>query len=160
METNTVEPTEAGISEFIVNSTKAYWAANSQPFMLQDISPALKLRNIDYKSVIGADITLKQFVSRLSDQVTLIIDPKHPAKIGLVPRGQSFTFEPKTQSVEVATPVEMISLPTKKVYKSPRPKFAVLNFLEALSKLTPEELSTVSIPISVLAKIVGTDDEN
>ncbi len=160
METNTVEPTEAGISEFIVNNTKAYWAANSQPFMLQDISPSLKLRNVDYKSIIGAETTLKQFVSKLSDQVTLIIDPKHPAKIGLVPNGESFTFEPKTRSVEVTIPVEEVPLQTKRVYKSPRPKFAVLNFLEALSKLTPEELSTVSIPISVLAKIVGTDDEN
>jgi len=150
-----IEPTKAGIGAFIIDSTNEYWASNSQPYLLGWISPALKLHAIDYREII-APHTLKEFVSTLSESVTMVIHPEHKSKIGLIPMGESFSFEPDS---EAGGEAKEKPSDTKRAYRSPRPKFAVLNFLEALSKLTPEELSSVSIPISVLVKIVGSADE-
>jgi hypothetical protein len=152
-----VEGTKESIARFISRRTIAEWRNSSKPYMLNQISPELMSKDIDYKKVIYP-LTLKQFAMSIGPDVKMIIHPTQKSKIGLVPKDQMFDFQGTEAESDFSQRTSSSS--PKKHYKISRAKFAVLNFLDALNKLDDKELESVVIPVSVLAKLVGVTDED
>jgi hypothetical protein len=142
------------LADYIVSRTNQEWQENAFPYLLSRISPELDKSNVDYKPLIAPQ-TLKNFTLTLGDRVRLVQHPLHRARIGLVPAHVDFEFDSPNLS-DVSSPAAPRSDSKRRLKVQPR--YAVLNFLEALAELTPEEVDKVQIPISVLAKIVKNED--
>lgn len=104
---------------------------------------------MNYREIIEPQ-TLKQFVSSLTDNVQVVQHPAQKSKIGLIPEGESYSFPAFDDGIATLMPSK-----AHKVSPSRNPRYVVLNFLEALSQLEAEELEKVSIPISVLVRLLG-----
>lgn len=138
--------------EFLVSETRSHWDLLQQPLYLADIPSLLReKKSIDYKTILG-DQRLKAFSEETSGDSSYLV-VKHPfqkAKIGLIPVGESFTF------------------PEEKIVVSPRawwsPKVEeretntnriTLEFLKAVSGLTPEEQASIVIPTHIIVKLLN-----
>jgi hypothetical protein len=143
-----MEKTTGALSEFITSKTKEHWDDTQTPWLLADVAPALREEGFDYKALI-APLTLKQFAAGMSGKVKVIQHSTHKAQIGLVPDGATYSFEQKASEPKGGSKDE----PGPK--HPPRSnKYVVLNFLQALSSLSDEDLEKVVVPTSVLAKLL------
>ena len=137
--------TEDTIVDFLTAKTKAAWE-EEQPYLLSFAGPDLTEAQIDYRSILDGE-RLKAFVERTSgeDRYQLVKHPHQKAKVGLVPHGAEFQFD------EVDQEEALVSQDT---LRSMQPKgSALLEFLNALSKLPPDDLDGVIIPTRVLVKL-------
>jgi hypothetical protein len=151
-----VEATKESIAKFIARRVNEEWKNSSKPYMLNQISPDLLAKGINYKEVISP-LTLKQFTGSMGQNIKLVMHHTQKSKIGLVPKDQLFEFT--NNSIEGRSEQLTASSSTKR-NKISRSKFAVLNFLDALNKLDEKEIESVVIPVSILAKLVGVTDED
>lgn len=142
-----IEQTPKGISQFIVERVNAHWKQHLQPLLISKVAPELQLRGINYRSILEPGTTLKQFVSTVPD-VKIVVHPLHKAKIGIVPKESSFTYEIEP----TVTPASKGTTPKRPRKLSQR--FIVQQFLTALSKLPEEDLKSISIPVHILAKLM------
>ena len=149
MSKDEVESTSDGIANFIVERAKEEWERFKRPYYLSNVSPELMLRNVNYKDVLGAGTSLKQFVGSLSCRVQLVSHPIHKAKVAAVPVDSGFSFE-----AEPAVATSQADEKPKR-FRQNSQRYAVLQFLTALSHLTDEEQKSVVIPVHILAKLMG-----
>jgi hypothetical protein len=136
------------IADHIVQRTLETWERKKEPYLLSQISTELSPKGLNYKSVLGAGTTLKQFVSTLPG-VRVVIHPIQKAKVGLVPADSGFSFEIEPG---VGAGGGLDDRPRRA--RVPSRKYVVMQFLDALSKLPEEELKSVNIPVHILAKLI------
>jgi hypothetical protein len=139
------------LSKFIADRTRQEWELTQEPYLLAKIPPALQGQGKNYREIIDP-MTLKQFVSSLTDTVQLVQHPTQKSKIGLIPNGATYSFANLYQGGATSVP----SNKQKSSY-SRNPKNVILNFLQALSHLEAKELEKVQIPISVLVRLLGDE---
>ncbi len=136
--------TEDTIINFLTAKANAAWE-DKQPYLLSFAGPDLTDAQIDYRSVLDGE-RLKAFVERTSGEggYQLVKHPHQKAKVGLVPHGAEFQFDDLDQE----EPVSWDSSRSTQPHGS-----TLLDFLNALSKLPPEDLDGVVIPTRVLVKL-------
>lgn len=143
---------EKSISSAIKDLVRQKWGIDHAPYLLSNLGTDLKSKGFDYKSIING-IKLIDFIkSDLTSVVKIVQHPNQKTKIGLVPVGQDYDF-----STEIAEKKPLI-VPQHTSHQPRRPRNArhvVMNFLEALADLEPEDLDKVHIPVSVLARLVA-----
>lgn len=124
-------------------ATQEYWDINKRPLLLSNLPGLFTEQQVDYRAELNGE-TLKSFVRRTSNDATykVITHPVHRAKIGLVPPQVDFTFEVDPE-------------PAKEAASSAIPPVQndAIVLLSILSKLDPEDLEKINIPVSVLAKL-------
>src|SRR5271166_1205398 len=133
------------LSEIIANRTREEWDLTHEPYLLSKIPAALQ--GDSYREIIAPQ-TLKQFVISLTDTVQLVQHPIQKAKIGLIPKGENYSFSDFDRGAATSASDDK----TKVSYRNQ--KYIVLNFLEALSNLDAEDLEKIQIPVSVLVRLL------
>lgn len=123
----------------IIDSLNNRWKEVEEPFLLSKI-PSI-LNDMDYKSVLGGQ-SLKDFINETSgeDGYKLIEDPRHKARVGIIPFGGSYTYQENINN--------------KQVKNMSNNKDVLVDFLRLLSSLPDEDLNSIVIPARVLAKLV------
>ena len=123
------------IIEFLNNR----WKDVKEPFLLSKI-PSI-LNNKDYKSVLGGQ-SLKDFINETSgeDGYEIVEDPRHKAKVAIIPFGENDVYSKNTNSKEIKS--------------GSNNKDILVDFLRMLSSLPDEDLNSIVIPARVLAKLV------
>jgi hypothetical protein len=147
-EIQTVDAAPDAIAAYIINRAKKLWAEKKAPLLLSNISPELKLRGVNYKDVLPEGTTLRQFVATLSD-LRVVTHPIQKPKIGVVPKDSTFTFdvEPTVKSAGATDE-------RPKRFRQTSQRYVVMQFLTVLSRLNPEEIKDVNIPVHVLARLM------
>jgi hypothetical protein len=144
-----IEPTPEGIAKFLIGRTNEHWGKNKEPYLLSYVTPELQALGINYKAILGPGTTLKQFAGTLADQLKIVVHPIHKAKVGLVPATSNFVFHAEP----TVGPIHAEDRPKKKP-RQPSQRFIVMQFLAALSRLSEEEIKSVNIPVSILARLM------
>jgi hypothetical protein len=144
-----VEATPESVAAFIIKRAKEIWEEKQSPLMLSQISPELQLRNVNYKDVLPAGTTLRQFVATLDKDLRIVSHPVHKSKIAVVPNETTFVFEAEP----TARPATAANERPKKA-RRPNQRFIVMQFLSALSRLSEDEQKSVSIPVHILARLM------
>lgn len=122
---------------------KSYWESNSYPLLLSNLPPLLATDISDYKEILGGR-TLKKFVQETSGSETykLAEHPKQRAKVAILPPNVNYQFPDQASNTE---PQE------DKGRSSER---ALIEFLRVLRNLPEADIAEVSIPVSVLVKLM------
>ncbi|MFN3900848.1 MAG: hypothetical protein ACK4ML_10805 [Alishewanella aestuarii] len=123
----------------IQSVTDRYWQSNNKPLLLSGLPKLLATECPSYQDILG-DRSLKEFINQTHESADykLVTHPQQKAKIGIIPKKESYTFSDIDSSV----------------YQSRGVKLATLNFLAALESLPPNEMDKVIIPTSVLIKLL------
>lgn len=144
-----MEHTQETLAEVIEKKTKKHWDDEQTPYLLADVVPDIVKEGFDYKQLISP-LTLKQFTAGMSGKVKVIQHPFLKAKVGLIPADKDFSYDQQPViSPKQAAKDEIVA---RGNFRSN--KFVVLNFLQALSALSDEDLEKVVIPATVLAKLL------
>jgi hypothetical protein len=144
--------TEETLGGFIEQAAARSWAANKLPYLLSSLAPDFKNEGHDYKQVIG-DERLKSAAKRLSGLYSFMVveHPTQRAKVGVIPKGESFDFVDEKAAHRAVGSVSSHSPGSA----SQRQK-ASLEFLEALGKLPPDLLDGITVSTKVLVKLLGS----
>jgi hypothetical protein len=138
------------LATFIEKRSREVWDSQQSPYLLANVSPELKSQGVDYRALIAPQ-TLKQYVNTLGDRVQLVQHSVNKARVGVIPQGEAFSFDDPAAPAAVQTK-------GRQAKRAHDPRFTVLNFLEALGRLSDEESAKVTIPVQVLAKMISRDD--
>jgi hypothetical protein len=128
-----------------------WWSLKQTPFLLSDLGLALTKEGIDYKRITEPSTFAKYLERQTSSGIKVVRHEKQRAKIGLIPRDESFEYESEVQGRSSSA---QTSLSGFEKYRSRKGKYLVIDFLEALADFSEEELAGVHLPVSVLVKIV------
>ena len=94
---------------------------------------------------------MKEFIqSEGAGRVKVILHPSQRSKVGIIPHDQDFEFS-EIHTEDAASETERQPITSPRVHNS---RFIVMNFLQLLATLPPEELAKVKIPTGVLAMLV------
>jgi hypothetical protein len=143
-----LETTQEVLVSFLKKKTDEFWQQpEHQPYLLSRAVPDLKAEGIDYQTILG-DEKLKMFVKRTgaTGGYRLVEHPIQKPKVGIVPADVQFSFP--------SASTDRASAEHRSVTDSDRER-VVLAFLRALSSLTDGDLEAVTIPVRVLAKLLG-----
>lgn len=143
-----IEDDKNKLIKAIEEETKAIWDNQRKPWLLSDVGPFLTKKDIPYKDLISP-LTLKKFVDGLDGRVKVVQHSSRRARVGLIPADKTYSFDEEIQSV-TPTPHEQVSASRP---PSRSTKYAVINFLHAISTLDEADLDKIIIPTSVLAKL-------
>lgn len=139
-------PSIEGVLDHVQKIVGEHWLATREPLLLSLVAPDLMLHGIDYKQLLGT-VRLSEFLGANADgRLKLVRHPIKRAKVGLIPIGEEFEFEPEPASPPRPT--------TSAAAKRRSGRYAVLDFLDALADLPPEELDKIVIPISSLVRLL------
>ncbi|MCL4632822.1 MULTISPECIES: hypothetical protein [Burkholderia] len=119
------------------------WRARSQPVLLSVLPKMLSERlREDYKPVLGSR-SLKNFIkgSSTAEGYRLVEHPSQRAKLGIVPASVDFEFSDEASIAEALADVS---------------KQDVDGFVKVLASLTPDELRRVSLPASLVVRLMST----
>lgn len=124
----------------IVNILKKRWEQSKEPFLLSKI-PSM-VNDVSYKDALAGQ-SLKNFINETSgeDSYRIVEDPKHKARIGIVPFGEAYA-NPETTNNKTTK----ITLNNKDI---------LVDFLKLLSSLPDEDLDSIVIPARILVKLVS-----
>lgn len=144
-----MEITKETLAEVIEKKTREHWEDKQTPYLLADVVPDIVKEGFDYKALISP-LSLKQFTAGMGGKVKVIQHSYLKAKVGLIPADKDFSFDQQpVVSPKQAAKDEIVA---RGNFRSN--KYVVLNFLQALSALSDEDLEKVVIPASVLAKLL------
>lgn len=140
------------IVSFIDVRTQQNWHERKEPLLLSLLGSEMLALNRDYRDII-APTTFRQFLtSNTAGKLQIVQHPNQKAKIGLIPLGENFVFP---EAIEIAQEVSPAFSDKKaSVKRKVQGKYIVQNFLDLLSDLDSEDVSRVSIPIDVIAKMI------
>ncbi|KPW57628.1 hypothetical protein [Pseudomonas syringae group genomosp. 3] len=134
------------VKESIKAVAKDYWDTHKKPLLLSNLPPVLEAKAPNFKSILGSQ-NIKSFIKDYATEmdVRLIEHATHKAKVAVAPLTATFDFptESTAESKNVKTP--------RSALKGDK---AVLALLHSLSSLSDEDLDRVSIPVSVLVKMI------
>ena len=139
-----VSATQDTIIDFLTAKAAAAWQ-EGRPYLLSFASLDLAIVGVDYRDILDGE-KLKAFVERTASEgrYQLVQHPQQKAKIGIVPYGADFRFESE----------EGESAETREARRGELNGAHILvNFLDALSKLSTEDIDGVVIPTRVLVKL-------
>lgn len=142
-----MDHTQDDIQEVLLEKATERWQSEQRPYLLADVGADMKLRGIDYRTILGEE-RIKGFVQRTQHTAgyRLVEHPFHKAKIGIIPTDAEFSFvEAEGEEVE----------PPRKPASPPREGREVIAFLRALSRLPDADQDAVVIPVRVLTKLLG-----
>jgi hypothetical protein len=144
--------TDDEIVSFIEARTQHNWQERKEPLLLSLLGSEMLVINPNYRDVF-APMAFRQFLSsKTAGKLQIVQHPNQKAKIGLIPREEIFTFPENSETIQEINPAFV-----DKKYSSKRRvqgKYIVQNFLDLLSDLDSEDVSRVSIPIDVIAKMI------
>lgn len=126
---------------------ESYWDEHKEPLLLSALPPMLEKEVPDYRSVLKRR-TLKAFIKETGQgKYKLIEHPTQRVRVGIIPSGIEYAFPSSQQSsVKVTTTVPKVVASNSRE--------ATLAFLQVLSTLSEDDLSTVIIPTPVLIKLL------
>ncbi|WP_322071929.1 hypothetical protein [Paraburkholderia bannensis] len=130
------------LSEALRAIAEEGWRARSQPVLLSALPKMLSERlREDYKPVLGSR-SLKNFIkgSGPAKGYRLVEHPSQRAKLGIVPAGVDFEFSDETGIAEALADVS---------------KQDIEGFVKVLASLTPDELRQVSLPASLVVRLMS-----
>jgi hypothetical protein len=136
--------TQDTIIDFLTAKAAAAWEER-QPYLLSLAGPDLAAAGIEYREILDGE-KLKPFAERTAGEgrYQFVKHPRQRAKLAIVPHGADFHFE--SEEVEGAE--------TRDSRRGESNEGQVLtDFLDALSKLPPEDIDGVVIPTRVLVKL-------
>lgn len=141
--------TEETLGKFIEKAAVEAWEGKQAPYFLSALAPDFERDGHNYKDIIR-DERLKSAVKRLSEiyNFAVVEHPTQRAKIGVIPKGQEFSFEVDHAS----TPRETFDSMSDS--NGHRQKI-VIEFFEALGRLPPDLLDEVVIPTKVLIRLLA-----
>lgn len=120
------------------------WKASQEPVLLSDLPAELRLHDasLDYKEVLKPQ-SMKAFIKEGGAQfgIQLVAHPEQRAKLGLIPAGVAYTFPPTGGTSAVQDE------------KSSVGSAEGVALMRMLAKLSDDDLSKITIPVSVLAKL-------
>jgi hypothetical protein len=135
-----------GVLEHVQGIVREHWGATREPLLLSLIAPELSSHGMDYKQLLGT-VRLSEFLaSNAEGRFVLVRHPTKRAKVGLIPAGEQFEYEPEP------IPVTRTAIGVTSKRRSAR--YALLNFLDALGDLPPEELDKIVLPVSAMVKLL------
>ena len=115
------------------------WATGARPVLLSNLPRSLEQSlGQDYKTVM-ADKSLKSFLQVHAQEagVTLVQDPVHRARVGVIPEGRQFTFPtPPETSAQISAA-------------------DARTFGRVLASMTVEEQRTTMLPASFVARLLA-----
>ena len=137
--------TQESLVKLLAKIAKAQWDSKTQPVLLSNLPPLLAGDAPDYKDFLAGK-SLKQFIKETEgnagNQYTLIEHPTQRAKLAILPTGVTYDFPEALTTSEPTTANDRSS------------EKALVDFLKALKKLPPQDISDVHIPVSVLVKMM------
>ncbi|MDU0365350.1 hypothetical protein RWK44_33825 [Rhizobium sp. 25PS6] len=145
----TIVHTKENLINTIEKKTKEIWDEHEKPWLLSDVEPFLKREGFSYKDLI-APLTLKKFAAGLDGKVKVVQHSSRRARVGIIPADKTYSFDGEIPAA-TTTPDREVS--TSRPH-SRSTKYAVINFLHAISTLDEADLDKIIIPTSVLAKLV------
>jgi hypothetical protein len=144
--------TEAQLVSFLGQQAVAVWNADAKPYLLSMVTPDLKQQGLTYQGAIG-DKTLAKWAETVEqDEFTVVRHPLHRANVGVIPFGEAYEFPrvaPRTPGLAIEFDDD------RRTEGSGRQRKAVVvRFLETLTKLDPEDLDKIVLPVSVIVKLI------
>lgn len=123
-----------------------YWEINKKPLLLSNLPAVLEAKAPNFKSILGPQ-NLKSFIKDYATEmdVRLIEHATHKAKVGVAPATVTFDFPTDSSLENEAQKTSRIRHKGEK---------AVLALLHSLGSLSDKELDQVTIPVSVLVKMM------
>lgn len=120
------------------------WEIDQQLVLLSEVGPILKKAAADYRTLLNGK-SLKAFIKETGEDsgYRLVEHPTQRAKVGLIPVHAKFDFA--TNATE--------HLPKKSDAFRKRENKAVA-LLEILASLPEEDLTQISIPVSIIVKLL------
>ena len=82
------EDAEKALANKIVEAVEKYWNDEESPYLLSQLAPSLG----DYRDIITPQ-TLKQYISTLSDRVTVVQHSSKKAMVGVIPASKNYSFD-------------------------------------------------------------------
>lgn len=134
------------VKDSLKTVAKDYWETHKKPLLLSNLPAVLEAKAPNFKSILGPQ-NIKSFIKDYATEmdVRLIEHATQKAKVAVAPAAETFEF-PTDSAVE------------SKAQKTPRTTHkgekAVLALLHSLGSLSDEELDRVTIPVSVLVKMM------
>ena len=137
--------TQESLIELLGKISKSQWESKAQPVLLSNLPPLLAGDEPNYKDFLAGK-SLKQFIKETEgdagNQYRLIEHPTQRAKLAILPHGVTYEFP------------EMLTTPEPTTANDRSSEKALVDFLRALKKLSPQDIENVHIPVSVLVKMI------
>lgn len=140
---------QEGLKAALKTIADKHWGATQKAMLLSDVAPAVaalakEAGTADYRTLLDGK-SLKAFIKDTgeSNGYRLVEHPTQSARIALAPLDSKFEF---TTAVAEKTPKK--SSPTR------RTENKAIALLEILATLPESELAQISIPVSVLVKLL------
>jgi len=127
---------QVDIKTSIKEEVDKYWDANKEPFLLSSIGSIYPKEDIQ---AYTKGVSLRNWIdsNRKELGVQVVVHPLQPARIGLIPLNETYTFSKTTDS------------------KKNTDRELTLAFLEMLNtKLSSKELDEINIPFKILTKLL------
>lgn len=136
--------TQDTIIDFLTAKAVAAWEER-QPYLLSLAGPDLVATGIDYHEILNGE-KLKPFVERTAGEgrYQFIQHPRQRAKLAIVPHGANFRFESDEGEGAESREAQRGETHGGRV---------LMDFLDALSKLPPDDIDGVVIPTRILVKL-------
>ncbi len=121
--------------------------------LLTAVATELIKKGIDYRATLG-NRSLKAFLlDAAKDKIKIVEDPVHKARIGFVPSYVDYAFPSRHDGrVDVGSSGGSTNRSSGR-----RSHTALLEFLNALGKLSEEDQNSVVIPTKVLVELTRAD---
>jgi len=146
-----IEDTES-LLKFVEARVEQNWESNKYPLLLSVIGSELSVLKSGYIDLF-APMKFREFLSTNSaDRFEIVQHPRQKAKVGLIPCSKEFAFPIERETSESGDSKDHRS--NRSDGKRMPGKYIVQNFLDLLSRLEPEDISKVNIPIDVIAKLM------
>jgi hypothetical protein len=143
-----MEQDEAWLKALVARRTQETWRRLRGPYYISFIAIDAAKENVDYKSIISP-LKLRQWALTVEvDGVKAIAHPVHKAKVGFVPAAEEYVFDDTDANAAAkASPI------TRPPFAS-QTRRSTLQFMEALSTLSDEELDKITIPVRIIVRLL------
>lgn len=143
------------IQVFLHDKVLRTWEQRREPYLLSFVATDLKDIGVDYQSVLLGE-KLKAFVARTQGKTTyrVVQHPTQRAKVGLIPFDAHFDFqsEPKDSLETAGSQADTAHDPDER--SRPSRADTIVGFLRLLGQLPANELHSINIPVSALARLL------
>lgn len=131
------------LKETMIKEATDLWDAEKNPLLLSKLGPTLKKEVPDYKVLMG-DMNTRKFIEEEVPELRVIRHSTQPAKIGVIPREQIYSYDNNGAKPKTSEDHEDIKESRRSFY----------SFIRILSKLPKEEREQVVIPTNVIVRLL------
>lgn len=142
-----MEPDQDWLKGLVARRTQEMWKVHKHPYYISFIATDSAREGRDYKEVI-APLKLRQWALTADiEGARAVAHPVHKAKVGFVPADEPFEFD-DSDADAAAVGSGSRRQPVNRTRRS------TLQFLEALSTLSDDELDGVTIPVKTIVRLL------